>query len=132
MKIHRLIENSSSFGAIISTLGCASCFPAAATLGSTLGMGFLSTYEGIFINTLLPAFAVLSLLIQLYQLWNTRRLLQGLLAITGPLMVLATLYLFWTDNWSTYLLYAGLILMFSVSIWQWIRHPKHCHAPSSI
>lgn len=132
MKIHRLIENSSSMGAIISTLGCASCFPAAATLGSALGMGFLSAYEGIFINTLLPAFAGLSLLLQLYQLWNTRKLLQGLLGITGPLMVLATLYLFWTDNWSTYMLYTGLILMFSVSIWQWISHPKHCHTPSRI
>lgn len=39
------------------------------------------------------------------------------LGIAGPLMVLATLYLFWTDDWSTYMFYFALALMLSVSLW---------------
>ena len=37
------------------------CFPAIASLGAAIGMGFLSQWEGVFINTLLPLFAVLAL-----------------------------------------------------------------------
>jgi len=121
MKIQRLIDNSGSLGAIISTLGCASCFPAAASFGTTLGLGFLAAYEGIFINTLLPVFAVIALLIHIYSGWINRNLIMLILGISGPLMILATLYLFWTDNWSTYMLYAGLMLMAMVSILQWVK-----------
>lgn len=120
MQFHKLIENSGSLGAIISTIGCASCFPAAASLGAAAGLGFLSAYEGLFINTLLPLFAALSLLLQLYSAWAFRSYIQGIFGASGPLMVLATLYLFWTDDWSTYMLYAGLILMMVVSVWQWL------------
>jgi len=54
-----------------------------------------------------------------HRIWY--RLLAG---IAGPLMVLATLYLFWTDNWSTYLFYAGLTMMLAVSIWDivWVAN----------
>ena len=38
-------------------MGCAMCFPAIASLGAAIGMGFLSQWEGLFINTLLPFFA---------------------------------------------------------------------------
>lgn len=120
MQIHKLIDNSGSLGAILSTMGCASCFPAAATFGTTLGLGFLAAYEGLFINTLLPFFAILTLLIQIYSGWMYKNYVQLLIGISGPLMILATLYVFWTDNWSTYMLYTGLILMFLVSIWQWL------------
>jgi len=125
MKIHKLIENSGSVGAVLSTMGCASCFPLAASIGSGLGLGFLAAYEGTFINTLLPIFAVISLLLQIYSAWLTKSIIWLLLGIAGPLMVLATLYLFWTDNWSTYMLYAGLALMLIISIWQWLK-PAAC------
>ncbi|MDH5424458.1 MAG: organomercurial transporter MerC [Gammaproteobacteria bacterium] len=120
MQLHKLLDNSGSLGAIISTMGCASCFPAAASLGAAAGLGFLSAYEGLFINTLLPLFAVLSLLLQLYSGWVFRRYIQLIFGASGPLMVLATLYLFWSDDWSTYLLYSGLVLMMLVSVWQWL------------
>lgn len=121
MQIPKLIENSGSLGAIVSTMGCASCFPAAAAVGSTIGLGFLSAYEGLFINTLLPVFAVISLLLQLYSAWNHRSIAHAILGVSGPLMVLATLYLFWSDDWSTNMLYAGLALMMIVSVWQWLN-----------
>lgn len=120
MQIPKLIENSGSLGAIVSTMGCASCFPAAASLGTAAGLGFLSAYEGLFINTLLPVFAIISLLLQLYNAGKSRSITLAIIGSAGPVMVLATLYLFWSDNWSTDMLYTGLILMLLVSIWQWL------------
>lgn len=38
------------------------CFPAIASLGAALGLGFLGQWEGLLINTLLPAFAWLALI----------------------------------------------------------------------
>jgi len=107
-------------------MGCASCFPAAASFGSARGLSFLAAYESLFINTLLPLFALFTLILQAYIGWQNKKVLQGLLGVSGPLFVLATLYFFWTDDWSTYLLYSGLIMMFGVSIWQWFSQPKHC------
>ncbi len=120
MQISKLFENSSSLGVVISTMGCASCFPAAATIGTTIGLGALSAYEGLFINTLLPLFATLSLLLQLYSAWNYRSVVHAIIGASGPLMILATLYLFWFDDWSTDMLYIGIVIMMAVSIWQWI------------
>lgn len=121
MQIPKLIESSGSLGAVVSAMGCASCFPAAASLGAAAGLGFLSVYEGLFINTLLPLFAVISLLLQLYNAWASRSVTLAIIGSAGPAMVLATLYLFWVDSWSTEMLYAGLILMSIVSIWQWLN-----------
>jgi len=115
--ITRISDKAGSIGAIVSAMGCASCFPAIASLGATMGIGFLSRYEGLFINTLLPVFAVIALVTNVLSAWSHRRPVRFLLGITGPIMVLATLYLFWTDNWSTYMFYTGLVIMLAVSVW---------------
>jgi mercuric ion transport protein len=95
------------------------CLP----LGASLGLGFLSQFEGLFINTLLPIFAIVALVSNVWSAWFHRRLGRMLLGIAGPLMVLATLYLFWTDNWSTYMFYLGLLMMFVVSIYDIVVPP---------
>lgn len=130
--ISRLIEKAGSVGALVAAMGCAACFPALASLGASIGLGFLSAYEGVFINKLLPLFALIVLVSNLVA-WVSHgdyiRLIWGLL---GPLMVLATLYLFWTDNWSTYMFYTGLVLMLAVSIWNFISPPtKSCVLPET-
>src|SRR4030065_1335856 len=56
-----LYDKAASLGALVSAMGCAMCFPAIASLGAALGMGFLAQWEGLFINTLLPLFAWLAL-----------------------------------------------------------------------
>jgi mercuric ion transport protein len=120
MLLSQVTDKIGSLGTIVSAMGCSMCFPAIASVGSALGLGFLASYEGLFINSLLPAFAVIALLANVIGgVWQ-RRWLHLLFGIAGPLMVLATLYLFWSDNWSTYLFYAGLLLMLSVSIWDFI------------
>jgi mercuric ion transport protein len=117
MLLFRLSDKTGSLGAIVSAMGCGMCFPAIASLGSSLGLGFLAHYEGLFINTLLPIFAGVALLANLISDLRYRRWLHLPFGVAGPAMVFATLYLFWSANWSTTMFYAGLVLMLGVSIW---------------
>jgi len=122
--LSRLTDKIGSFGAITSAMGCAACFPALGTLATSIGLGFLSSFEGIFINKLLPIFAVVALVANLWGWYNHRAHLRGVISILGPLAVLATLYPLWKYGWSTYLFYAGLILMFVVSIIDLVKPAK--------
>ena len=112
-----LLDKTGSVGGLAATLGCASCFPAIGSLGAAIGLGFLHQYEGIFINTLLPLFAAIALVANAFIFYNHKKWFRGLLGIAGPIMVLLTMYPLWTYNWSTYLLYVGIVLMLFVSIW---------------
>ncbi|MDH5395660.1 MAG: hypothetical protein OEW97_05260, partial [Gammaproteobacteria bacterium] len=49
---------------------------------------------------------------------------RALAGISGPIMVLLTLYPLWSYNWSTYLFYCGIATMLAVSIWD-IVSPAH-------
>jgi mercuric ion transport protein len=122
--LSRISDKTGSVGAVVATMGCASCFPAIASLGSSLGLGFLSQFEGLFINTLLPIFAIVALVANILSAWSHRRIGRLLFGIAGPCMVLATLYLFWTENWSTYMFYAGLVVMLTASIWDIASPPN--------
>lgn len=129
MWITRLSDKTGSLGAVVSAMGCGMCFPAIASIGSAVGLGFLANYEGLLINTLLPLFAAIALLANLVSGIRRQRWLRLALGVAGPLMVLTTLYLFWSDGWSTYLFYAGLILMLGVSIWDLVSPPQRaCRA----
>ncbi len=128
--ISRLVDKVGSVGALVAAMGCAACFPALASLGASIGLGFLSAYEGVFINKLLPLFALIVLVSNLVAWVSHRDYIRLIWGLLGPLMVLATLYLFWTDNWSTYMFYAGLVLMIAVSIWDIVSPPaKICALP---
>jgi mercuric ion transport protein len=118
---YRIAEKLGSFGVVIAALGCTACFPALGALASTLGLGFLSGFEGVFINKLLPIFAGLALLANIAGWALHRNHLRGFISILGPLGVLATLYPLWKYGWSTYLFYACLILMLTVSIWDIVK-----------
>lgn len=131
----RFADKAGSAGAIVAAMGCASCFPAIASLGAALGLGFLAQWEGLFINTLLPVFAVIAAAAQVLSWWNHRRANRLLFGLAGPAMVLATLYLFWTNNWSTYLFYAGLAVMFVASVWDLVSPARKecasCEVPGT-
>lgn len=112
----QVADKSGAVGTVVSAMGCASCFPALGALGASLGLGFIAQWEGLFINTLLPIFAWLVIAANVLGYISHRVWWRLLLGIAGPAMVLATLYLFWTDNWSTNMFYAGIGLMLAVSI----------------
>jgi mercuric ion transport protein len=103
-------------GVIVAALSCAACFPALGALAATHGLGFLSQLEGLAINTLLPVFAVIALVVNCYGWFRHRIHWRGLLSVLGPVAILATLYPLWQYGWSTYLFYAALILMLAVSV----------------
>ena len=112
-----LFDKSGSLGVLTATMGCASCFPAVGSLGAAIGLGFLHQYEGVFINTLLPLFAAIALAANFFSFFNHKIWYRGLLGIAGPIMVLLTMYPLWAYNWSTYLIYVGIVLMLLVSLW---------------
>lgn len=65
--ITRIADKAGTFGSVVSAFGCAACFPAIASIGAALGLGFLQKYEGLFISRLMLAVSVWDLL------WPTNR-----------------------------------------------------------
>lgn len=63
--ITRIAGKTGALGSVVSAMGCAACFPAIASFGAAIGLGFLSQYEGLFIGILLPMFAGIALLAML-------------------------------------------------------------------
>ncbi len=120
MSLLRIFEKISSLGgslgAVISAMGCAMCFPAIASLGGALGMGFLSQWEGIFINTLLPVFGWIVLVINALGWFSHHQWGRSLLGMTGPTLLLLSLYPLFQYSWSTYVTYSALALMVVISI----------------
>lgn len=123
--ISRLFDKAGALGTFLAAMGCASCFPALGSLGAALGMGFLAQYEGLFINTLLPVFAATALGANLIAFFSHKIWYRTMFGIAGPTMVLLTMYPLWAYNWSTYLLYAGIILMLIVALWDIFSPPTN-------
>ena len=115
--ISRLGDKAGSVGALLSAMGCAMCFPAIATLGAAIGLGFLSQWERLFLNTLLPLFAWLALLVNVLGWFSHRQWHRSLLGILGPTILLLSLYPWFQYGWSSYATYTGIGLMVAVSIW---------------
>ncbi|CAH3751256.1 TPA: MerC family mercury resistance protein [Escherichia coli] len=104
----RIADKTGALGSVVSAMGCAACFPALASFGAAIGLGFLSQYEGLFISRLLPLFAALAFLANALGWFSHRQWLRSLLGN------------WWTAN----LMYVGLALMIGVSIWDFVS-PAH-------
>ena len=122
--ITRIGDKTSSLGALVSAMGCAMCFPAIASLGGTLGLGFLTHWEGLFVNTLLPLFGWLALIINALGWLSHRQWQRSLLGMLGPVLLLLSLYPWFKYGWSTDVTYSALGLMVLVSLWD-IFSPAH-------
>lgn len=123
-RVIQAIDKTGVIGAIVAAMGCASCFPALGSLAAALGLGFLGHFEGVFINKLLPVFAMLALVANLTSFLAHRRWWRMLAGIAGPVLVLLTLYPLWSYGWSTYLFYSGLVVMLVVGIWDVASPPR--------
>ncbi len=120
----RFADKAGVLGSIVSVMGCASCFPAFASLGAVVGLGFLSRYEHFLVSTLLPLFAALALAANVWGWFAHRQWHRTLLGITGPAIVLADTLLLRGHSWTAGLLYVGLGMMAAVSVWD-ILAPAH-------
>jgi mercuric ion transport protein len=105
-------NKAGGLGSMVSAMGCGACFPALASFGSAIGLGFLSQYEGLFITILLPLFAGLALLANGLGWLRHRQWQRSALGMIGPTVVLIA-----TFTMAEKLLYVGLAMMVSVSIW---------------
>lgn len=122
--ISKLLDKIGSGGVWIAALSCTACFPALGSLASALGLGFLSSFEGVAVNTLLPIFATLALFVNIYNWYCNKNHLRGVLSIFGPIAVLLTLYPLWQYGWSTYLFYFGISLMVVISVLDIVKPTK--------
>jgi mercuric ion transport protein len=122
--INKFLDKIGSGGVWIAALSCTACFPVLGSLASALGLGFLSSFEGIAVNTLLPIFATLALLVNMYNWYRNKNHIRGVLSIVGPIAVLLTLYPLWRYDWSTYLFYFGISLMIVMSFLDIVKPTK--------
>ena len=126
----RIADKAGALGSVVSAMGCAACFPAIASLGAAIGLGFLHEYEGLFISKLLPLFAVVALLANALGWLSHRQWHRSLLGMVGPAIVLAAMLLFFGNWWTANLLYVGLALMVGVSIWDLLSPAnRRCELP---
>lgn len=113
----RIGDKAGAAGAVVAAMGCAMCFPAIAGLGAAMGLSFLGQWEGLFINTLLPLFAWLVLVLNALGWLAHRQWHRSLLGMLGPVFLLLSLYPWFQYGWSAKVTYAGLALMVAVSVW---------------
>lgn len=113
-----------TLGAIVATMGCAICFPALASIGAAIGLGFLAKWEGLFITTLLPLFAGIALLANGLGWFAHRQWHRSLIGIVGPTIVLLSRYPWFQYSWRSWTLYGGLLLMLAVAVWD-LLSPAH-------
>ncbi|PHS28466.1 MAG: mercury transporter MerC [Robiginitomaculum sp.] len=122
--LSKIGESSGALGSVISAMGCAMCFPAIASIGAALGLGFLDQWEGLFLHTLMPLFALLALLANGLGWLAHRSFMRSLIGMLGPALVLLALYpLFGSPNRNA-ILYSGLALMVSFALWDIFIRPR--------
>ncbi|HUF21274.1 MAG TPA: organomercurial transporter MerC [Burkholderiales bacterium] len=116
-RISRIGDKAGSLGSVVAAMGCAACFPAIASLGAAIGLGFLSRWEWVLIETVLPLLAGFALLVNALGWFSHRQWHRSVLGVLGPTILLLSLYPWFKYGWSSYATYAGLAMMVAVSIW---------------
>lgn len=115
--VTHITGKTATLGAVISTMCCTVCFPAAASIGAALGLGALAPWEGLFFHILLPVFVAVALLANLSGWFGHRPWWRNLLGMLGPVLVLVARYPLWHYPWHNIVLYTGLIVMLGVAVW---------------
>lgn len=122
-------DKTGALGVLVSTMGCGMCFPAFASLGAALGLGFLQQFEGLFVSTLLPMFAAVALAANALGYLRHRQWLRSLLGIVGPAIVIAGSVWWFGSTWMRPLVYTGTVVMLGVSIWDLVWPANRRCAP---
>lgn len=115
--LSKIGESSGALGSVVSAMGCAMCFPAMASLGAALGLGFLDQWENLFLKTLLPLFAGLAILANALGWFSHRQLWRVGVGIAGPILVLLALYPLFSYSGRNTIFYSGLALMVGFAFW---------------
>lgn len=108
-------------GSLVSTMSCAMCFPAMASIGAAIGLGFLTRWESVFVHVLIPVFVLLVLLANASGWLSHRQWHRSLLGSIGPVVALIG-WLAFVRGWlqadgARSVLYTGLIIMLLAAVW---------------
>ncbi len=108
-------------GSLVSTMSCAMCFPAMASIGAAIGLGFLTRWESVFVHVLIPVFVLLALLANASGWLSHRQWHRSLLGSIGPVVALIG-WLAFVRGWlqadgARSVLYTGLITMLLAAVW---------------
>lgn len=122
--IPRIADKAGVLGTVTAAMGCGGCFPALASLGAAVGLGFLQQFEGLFVTTLLPLFAALALLANAVGWLRHRQWHRSMLGVIGPALVLAGRFL-----WIVPVLYLGMALMVAIAVWDLFSPARRRCAP---
>ncbi|MGH8307773.1 MAG: organomercurial transporter MerC [Gammaproteobacteria bacterium] len=128
-QLSRWADKTGVIGIIVSSMGCAMCFPAMASIGAAIGLGFLTQWESVFVHLLIPLFALLALLANALGWFNHRQWHRSLLGSIGPAIALIGWYTFIAGvlptNGARGVLYAGLAVMLLAGIWDLVAPARH-------
>lgn len=128
----RLGDKGGAIGAVVAAMSCSMCFPAIASLGAAIGLGFLDQYEDAAFATLFPLFAGIAILAQIAGWFAHRQWRRTLIGLLGPVLLLLSLYVWFEDYaWSTYVTYGALALMVAVSLWDIFSPASRCCTPDT-
>lgn len=134
--ITRVADKAGAFGSIVAAMGCAACFPALASLGAAIGLGFLSDYEGLILSRWLQWLAALAFLANALGWLRHRQWHRSVLGMLGPAIVFVVTYWFLGNWWTANVVYAGLALMAGVAVWDLVAPasrrcgPDGCDLPA--
>jgi len=137
----RVADKAGVVGAIVGSFSCAMCFPAAASIGAAIGLGFLSQWEGLFVHILIPIFAIVALLANLIGWFSHRQWPRTATGSVGPVLVLigafglmgvfGVTHGFLPKGVARGVFYAGMIVIVLASIWDMINPANRRCGPAS-
>jgi mercuric ion transport protein len=138
----RAADKAGVVGTIVGSFGCAACFPAAASIGAAIGLGFLGQWEGLFVRILIPIFAIVALLANLAGWFSHRQWQRSLIGSTGPVLALIGAFGlmgvfgmtrgFLPANVARGTFYVGLIVMLVVAVWDLVSPGSRRCRPSGV
>lgn len=138
----RVADKAGVVGAIVGSFSCAACFPAAASIGAAIGLGFLAQWEGLFVHILIPVFAIVALLANLAGWLSHRQWYRAMGGSVGPVMVLigafgltgvfGMTHGFLSATVARGTFYAGMIIMILVALWDLFRPANRRCRPSGL
>ncbi len=132
MKVTDIFEKTGVLSTIVASMSCGFCFPFLASLGASLGIGFLSNFEAFFIVTLIPLMAWFIIAMQIYAWWNHRKYNYLFFGLLGPVTILILKQFFWMAPWRTEVYYMALASMLIYSVFTLFKPPmKTCCAAKS-
>lgn len=135
VSLTRAADRAGALGSVVAAMGCAACFPAFASFGAAIGLGFLSNYEGLILSKWLPLLAALAFLANALGWLRHRQWHRSLLGMLGPAIVFVDTVWFLGHWWTANLLYVGLSLMAGVAVWDLVSPanrrcgPDGCELP---